>query len=555
MQAKLISSLEKVFPEQAVRSFRTLSSLSVLYGERFSFQIVYRADKDESPVSWIRVGMQSDTEARVSFRIVDLVPVLFPCYEGKTDDLYLKKTPGLYPDLLSPTQYDSCVPAFTNQTRAVWVTVEGISPSEATPGNHTLHLTLSKKDGRPLAELTLSLRVVPVQLPKPNLYFTQWFYCDCLATQYHTTAFSERHWEIIESFLRCAARNGINTILTPLFTPPLDTEIGGERLSTQLVDITLESDGSYRFKFDKLDRWVDLCQACGIENFEMAHLFTQWGAKAAPKVVAQVNGIPTRIFGWDTPSKAGEYPHFLSCFLPELVDHLKRRGLEKNVFFHISDEPTLDFLETYRSLLSIVKPYLEGFPIMDAMSDLDFYKQGLCNTPVPGNDHIEPFLEEGVENLWTYYCCVQGRNVSNRFIAMPSARNRCLGYQLYKYNIKGFLHWGFNFYNNMNSHDIIFPFLNASGSYQVPDGDAFQVYPAPDGTPLESIRLVVFHEGLQDLAALQLCEAGLNHEEVVKELESVTGPVSFSSCPDRGEPILRMRRAINRLIEKQHPAN
>ena len=54
--------------------------------------------------------------------------------------------------------------------------------------------------------------------------------------------------------------------MMPLFTPELDTYIGGERPTTQLVDITVETDGSYSFNFDKVGRWIDMCLACGVES-------------------------------------------------------------------------------------------------------------------------------------------------------------------------------------------------------------------------------------------------------------------------------------------------
>ena len=81
------------------------------------------------------------------------------------------------------------------------------------------------------------------------------------------------NWKTIENFITMAAENGINMLLTPIFTPPLDTKVGGERLTAQLVDIEL-SDGKYSFDFKKLDKWVDICRKAGIEYFEMAHLFT-----------------------------------------------------------------------------------------------------------------------------------------------------------------------------------------------------------------------------------------------------------------------------------------
>ena len=37
--------------------------------------------------------------------------------------------------------------------------------------------------------------------------------------------------------------------------------------------------GEYRFDFSELKRWIDLCKKCGIEYYEMSHLFSQWGAR------------------------------------------------------------------------------------------------------------------------------------------------------------------------------------------------------------------------------------------------------------------------------------
>ena len=36
----------------------------------------------------------------------------------------------------------------------------------------------------------------------------------------------------------------------------------------------------------KLEKFVELARGCGIKYFEMAHLFSQWGAKCAPKIVS-----------------------------------------------------------------------------------------------------------------------------------------------------------------------------------------------------------------------------------------------------------------------------
>jgi hypothetical protein len=434
--------------------------------------------------------------------------------------------------------------------QGVWITIAPEGKLEA--GEHTLTVRITNDKDEELALHTLKLQVIDASLPDHGMMLTQWFHCDCLASFYRVPVFSERHWEIIGNYLRTAVEYGQNMILTPLFTPPLDTEVGGERLTVQLVDVTLNADGSYTFGYDKLDRWVALCHTCGMRYFEMSHLFTQWGAAHAPKIVARVNGEEKRIFGWDTDAAGEEYAAFLKAFLPSLIEHLKELGIDKNCKFHLSDEPHGGCVEQYRHAKAVVSEALNGYDIMDALSSFDFYRDGLVSLPIPGNDHIAPFLEAGVEGLWTYYCCVQGKGVSNRFIAMPSWRNRALGMQCFKYDIAGFLHWGFNFYNNMYSVDAINPYLDTEGEHQVPAGDSFVVYPAPDGTTLPSIRLMVFREGLEDLAAMKLCAEKCGKEAVVNAMEAVFGDICFDRCPTTAEQMLSVRAAVDAMLRSAY---
>lgn len=205
---------------------------------------------------------------------------MFPCYGDARRREYLRRTPGLYPDLLEPLAEGREIPLVPGQLRSLWFTIE---PHVGMPtGEQKIELELLDENSMLLARETLALTVIGMDLPAQGLTFTQWFHCDCLAVYYGAHVFSERHWEIIENFLRTARRYGMNMVLTPVFTPPLDTAVGAERPTVQLVDVTVEG-GKYRFGFEKLDRWVHLCLRLGFEQFEISHFFTQWGAAHARK--------------------------------------------------------------------------------------------------------------------------------------------------------------------------------------------------------------------------------------------------------------------------------
>ena len=404
-------------------------------------------------------------------------------------------------------------------------------------------------DGAVTERASLAVHIIAADLPPQELRVTEWFHCDCLADHYGVPVFSERHWEIIGNFVRTAVRNGINMLLTPVFTPPLDTHVGGERPTVQLTDVK-KTAGGWEFGFSRLDRWIDMCDRCGVGYFEISHLFTQWGALHAPKIVAETDDGVKKVFGWDTDATSEEYTAFIRAFLGAFLEHMRARGDDKRCYFHISDEPNAAHLEQYLKAKATVSDLLEGYPVMDALSDYEFYKTGAVTTPIPANNHIEPFIEGGVEPLWTYYCCGQSIGVSNRFLAMPGARTRYIGVQFYKYRVFGFLQWGYNFYYNQGSYDLVNPYVDSTGNYFVPSGDAYSVYPAVDGTALESMRIVEFREAIDDLRAMKLAETLAGREAVMTAVEDITGEVVFSRCVCDTATMLAIREHVNGIIEE-----
>lgn len=546
--AKIISSLEKTLPKTSLEDLVKLESISVLRGERLSFQMAY-IETDQSVKLhrlWYTPRITGKLAEYASVRLVDFIPSAMPVYPGRSCDNYISKEPGLYPDLLSELQMEGRVPVTNFQVRCLWVTIE--IPEDMQGGTYDVEVSLLSGENLAAKE-KLSVTVIPASLPEQRMFVTQWFHCDCLADYYRVPAFSERHWEIIESFVLTAVRGGINTLLTPVFTPPLDTAVGRERMTIQLVGVSV-NDGKYSFDYTLLDRWIDMCDRLGIKYFEISHLFTQWGAAHAPKIMAHVDREENerQIFGWDTDATGDDYVGFLHAFIPDFLSHMKSRGDDKRCIFHISDEPNRTNIDQYGKSRNAVAHLFDDYMSMDALSNIEFWQRGYVRTPCPGNNHIEPFLEAKVPGLWTYYCCSQGIGVSNRFIAMPGARTRAIGMQMYKHDIAGFLHWGYNFYYNQGSYDLVNPYADSTGGYFVPSGDTHSVYPSHDGHALESMRFVQFFEALQDRRAMELCEKYYPKERIIAEIESVAGEVKFSHCPSSSAVMLAVRERINALI-------
>lgn len=316
-----VSSLEKVFLDQEPK--KGYYNGSMLKNEKYSFQVAFSLSDVRFPALFTKLKIDSPLKEYITVRIVGNLPSVCPIYPDKYDDYYLRISPGLFPDPLYDIKNDT-VRIFTNKWQSIWFTIKGDENLKS--GKYPISVTFSIPERNLENTIAFEIEVIDACLPKQKLIYTNWFHCDCIASMYNCEIFSEIHWKLIEKFIAVASNNGMNMILTPAFTPPLDTPIGAERATVQLVDV-YKTGGNYKFGFDRLNQWIDICIKNGIQYFEHSHLFTQWGAEFAPKVMGYENGEYKHLFGWDTPATGREYVNFLRQYLPALISFLKKKEL------------------------------------------------------------------------------------------------------------------------------------------------------------------------------------------------------------------------------------
>lgn len=531
-----VSALEKV--RGGIRPQLFEDEGSVLSGERAAFQVAYRSvTKTLTDLSYSVEGLP---EGHFSVFAVRSVPCSYPVAEG-SDDYVLEDRPCLMPDVLADIS-----PAGIVAGCGLWQSFYLVADDLAA-GCYPIRFTLSDAGGTVLGRVEYTLAVLSAKLPENDLVCTFWMHYDALSEQYGLPPFCDAYNVILRSYIESAVKHGMTMLLTPLFTPPLDTEIGGERMTVQLVDVRKDGDG-FHFGFERLGRFMALAEECGIRYFEMSHLFTQWGAKAAPKIVVTENGESKRLFGWDTEALGEAYTSFLAAFLPALREWLIGCGRYDRCFFHLSDEPGADTLAHYKECSAFLRRYLPDAHFVDAMSHYEYYEQGLVDHPFVALDATEPFIEKGAHDYFVYYCTAQRQKfVSNRFLSMPSERTRILGMQLYLNNVRGFLQWGYNYYYAFLTREKIDPYAitDCMGKYQ--SGDSFAVYPGKDGA-VGSLRNEAFLQGVQDYLALRVLEGQIGREAVCGLLAESGMQKNFSDYPKSAGWLLQLRRRINRMI-------
>ncbi len=550
-----LSSLEKIRANDSLKRDE-IHKKAVLAGERLSYQICMKAERRMDAA----VEVESDLPEAVRLYLVRDAYIDVPAKEKDMEgEDYITLEPGFMPDILVPLEEQGNRVAVSPRTSTLWVKVD--VPKDTPAGDYRVKVKIMLIEDlhapEPLAPeeadlqvcQTMDIKVVPAALPAQRLIYTRWFYADCIAVQHGVEIYSEKHWELIDKYIAAAADVGINMILVPIHTPPLDTAVGTTRPCVQLVDIEKKGD-SYEFSFEKFRRFIDVCKKNGIQYFEMAHMFSQWGAKCAPNIMVTENGKKDYLFGWHVAADSPEYVSFLRQYIAAVSKELVAEGISERTYFHISDEPSLESLETYRTASEIMRPLIGDSKTFDALSNYDFCENGLIECPVTSVEHIHEFLEHNVENQWAYYCCGPEKVFPNSFLAMPSHRIRILGFLLYKYNIKGFLHWGLNSYYSCVSKYPVNPYFTTSGDRAFPSGDPFILYPARDGV-YSSIRGEVTYEAIQDMDICFALERYIGKKAVTEIIDRAAGfDMRFDHYPKNKEFLENLRAEMVERIKE-----
>ena len=128
LKTKIVSSLTKVYTDSVFDSLALLKKISMLRGERISFQLVTQYVKEEGDGKFTERKLYTPhilgaLAGYVTLREVRNIPVELPTLPDLADDNYERLTPGLYPDLLEPLTHGGRVNARALFPSSVWVDV------------------------------------------------------------------------------------------------------------------------------------------------------------------------------------------------------------------------------------------------------------------------------------------------------------------------------------------------------------------------------------------------------------------------------------------------
>ena len=232
---------------------------------------------------------------------------------------------------------------------------------------------------------------------------------------------------------------------------------------------------------------------------------------------------------------------------------LQKKGLSGKVYFYISDEPSEENLAVYQFASDLVHKYLptDEFPIMDALSNVEFFQKQLLEIPVPCINHYSTFEKEKLRERWCYYA---GNivNYPGRSLGMPSYLNRIIGVLFYLYRMEGFLHWGHNFwFDDYSLNQDLNPWLCTTAGRAYGGGGSSNVYPGNDGTPVDALHYEIFTLGINDLRLLQTLESAIGREETVKLIhQGLDYPITMNHFPHDAAYLENLHTAVLQKLDQ-----
>ncbi len=357
-----------------------------------------------------------------------------------------------------------------NSTEAFYVAVKATKDAEPNVCVMSVEFTI----GDNKIVIPVETEVVEAIVPKETLYITNWYRVHQMAEAHGYEMFSEEHWKMIKVYAEAMRRTRQTTFW----------------VTWNLVEKSKDEFGNYTFDFSNAKRFIELFLSLGFTQIEGGPVFRRahWG--------------DTDFLIDDIPVLSEEGYACASALLKEWYKFLKENNWLDITVQHVADEPHENCSLQYRILSGIVRKFMPGIRIIEAVDCPDL--AGAVDIWVPKNNKyiehndIYEWYRKNGDEIWYYTCCMPGGHFANRLLDMPLIRTRMLHWGNYKYNLTGYLHWGFNCCDPKGNS-----LEETCGGKNFPAGDMNLVYPCGDRVLL-SLRLEQMRSGVEDYELLKI---------------------------------------------------
>jgi hypothetical protein len=479
-----VSDLSRVFEDgYSLPQMSDTLKIFGIRGEIISGQIAIRAEKNMTDVTVTpgefknrRDGCLLPPES-IEWNFVGSVHLANNA-PNQPAGVIVRKAPASFPDYLMAERK---IDIKQKSWKAVWLTVSIPGNAEAGIYNGSVKVTGDMGEHSLAAVIT----VYPLSLPaERHLKVTEWYNTGNFR-KFHgiNEMYSDEWFSMLKKYAANMAEHRQNVFEVP----------------ANSIAISRSADGKFSFDFSRFDQIALVFWSTGKMDFLETGELTRFGGEGhwdSKEILFRDFPVMNTVTGSIETIPGKEV---LPFFLPAFENHLRMKGWLSRTLFHIKDEPSLHNAVAWRDASSYIHRYAPDLRRIDAIETT--FLSGFIEVAVPKLDHLGSWTDyfdqaarEGTE-VWFYTVGIfQAGNYPNKTIDVPLMDSRIMHWLNYEFDLAGYLHWGWNQWNDD-------PFGDPGQHI----GDGWHVYPTGSGV-LNSLRWEEMRNGLQDYEYFWLLE-------------------------------------------------
>lgn len=446
---------------------------------------------------------------------------------------------GYHPTTLAPYQvadvidHDVAHPLTEGTAHPVWCTLE--VPQELEAGRYDTRLqVVDAQTNKTLRELRLHINVVNRQLPSPSeqqVHVDFWQQPYAVSRYAGVERWSQAHIDSLKPYLRLLARSGQKVVSAILFYEPWGDQ-SHDKFSP-MVQTTKCRDGAWHYDYSVFDRWVSLCEECGISKQINCFSMVPWDMS-----FRYYDETLQRDVDLKTTTSSAEYKELWTAFLKDFAAHLKRKGWYDKTCIAMDERGLGNMLDAYRVAQEAVpgmKMALAGSYHKELVDKLYDYCIGYGEAFSP--EELAARKAKGWVST-TYTCC--SNTEPNLFSNSLPAEAAFLPVYCVANGFEGYLHWSWMNWNDQPLTDTRFRLFAP--------GDTYLIYPGARS----SVRYERFIEGVAMAEKIRILRQEYEQQgdtEALSRLNAIVkefAPVGIPEGKTAGELVDRLQEVISK---------
>lgn len=401
-------------------------------------------------------------------------------FSGQTNPYVIRKAPFRIYEALDPVQ-TGYIPGRTTQALRMELPIGKDFPT----GKHLFIIHISSKGQ--VKKLEFTVNVYPVEIPPVNqahLNYVNWLNLGNLCKDHGVEMWSEPFWGMLRKYAQMMASGRQNTfwfIWSDFFRYNPDGTVA-------------------EFYGSRLERYISTFLSEGLTTIQGAPFATRRNWESDAFLVA----VPTADKK-EIPAVSTEGQRIIRSMAEPIIALMKAKEWDSRWVQGIFDEPTDEYVDRYKETVKFLKSMKPDLNVLEATMTVSL--AGVVDLWCPQvqeyQKNVSFFRERQAagDQVWVYTCLIPGGPWINRLVDQERLRQVYVGWACAKYDLQGFLHWGFNMHSGKPYDELVR--MHGGPNNYLPAGDSHIVYPGKKG-PISSQRFEAHRIGMEDYELLYL---------------------------------------------------